>query len=216
MFKSIFFGCAIPGGQERAMPYTPEHKQRTREKIVMSARALFNRRGFEQVSIDDVMKGAGLTRGGFYKHFASKDELYAAAVQSFTACNPFRKRVAETPTVRRTPRDLARLLIRVYLSDEVLADPDEHCPLVALPSDVARAGLQPRSAYTNLVENMARVFQAALPEGTRDARQRALRIVSLCVGGMVLARTTDQPRLQKDVRDAARAQALALLDETVE
>jgi AcrR family transcriptional regulator len=198
------------------MPYTPEHKQRTREKIVESARVLFNRRGFEQVSIDDVMKGAGLTRGGFYKHFASKDELYAAAVQSFTTCNPFRARIAATPAARRTPRDLARLLIRTYLSDEVLADVDQHCPLIALPSDVARAGLQPRSAYTTLVENMTRVFQAALPESRRDARQRALRMVTLCVGGMVLARTTDQPKLQKEVRDAARAQALALLDEAVE
>jgi AcrR family transcriptional regulator len=198
------------------MPYTPEHKQRTREKIVASARVLFNRHGFEQVSIDDVMKGAGLTRGGFYKHFASKDELYAAAVLSFTSCNPFRARLAETPTTRRSPRDLARLLIRTYLSDETLAEVDEHCPLIALPSDVARAGLEPRAAYTTLVDNMARIFQAALPEGTRDARQRALRVVTLCVGGMVLARTTDDPRLQKEARDAARAQALALLDETVQ
>lgn len=194
------------------MPYAPEHKQRTREKIVESARVLFNRHGFEQVSIDDVMKGAGLTRGGFYKHFASKDDLYAAAVQSFTQCNPFRKRVAEKPAQRRTPRELARLLIQMYLSDEVLADVDQHCPLIALPSDVARAGLEPRASYTALVESMAHVFRAALPEGDKGAEQKALLIVSLCVGGMVIARTTDDPKLRKQLRAASRAQALALID----
>lgn len=149
------------------MPYTPEHKQRTRARIVESARVLFNRRGFEQVSIDDVMKGAGLTRGGFYKHFASKDELYAAAIQSFTTCNPFAKHLESTPASRRSPRDLARLLIRMYLSDEVLADVDKHCPLIALPSDVSRAGLQPRASYTSLVESMAHVFRRALPDDDR-------------------------------------------------
>lgn len=194
------------------MPYPPEHKQRTRARIVESARVLFNRRGFEQVTIDDVMRGAGLTRGGFYKHFASKDELYAAAVQSFTACNPFRRHLESNPSPRRSPRDLARLLVRMYLSDEVLADVDRHCPLIALPSDVARAGLEPRASYTSLVESMAHVFRAALPEGDGDAREKALLIVSLCVGGMVIARTTDDPKLQKQLRAAARAQAFALLD----
>jgi TetR/AcrR family transcriptional regulator, transcriptional repressor for nem operon len=194
------------------MPYTPEHKQRTRARIVESARVLFNRHGFEQVSIDDVMKGAGLTRGGFYRHFASKDALYAAAVQSFTTCNPFAKRLASRPVHRRSPHELARLLIQLYLSDETLADVDQHCPLIALPSDVARAGLEPRASYTALVENMAHVFRTALPADDKSAEQKALLIVSLCVGGMVLARTTDDPKLQQQLRAAARAQALALID----
>ena len=60
------------------MPYSSEHKEQTRSRIVDAARRLFNRHGFEQVSIDRVMSEAGLTRGGFYHHFASKDELYAA------------------------------------------------------------------------------------------------------------------------------------------
>jgi AcrR family transcriptional regulator len=71
------------------MPYTAAHKARTRVRIVESARRLFNRFGFDQVSIDAIMADAGLTRGGFYNHFASKDELYAAAVASYATCNPF-------------------------------------------------------------------------------------------------------------------------------
>lgn len=192
------------------MPYTSEHKARTRERIVDSARKLFNRHGFEQVSIDRIMAEAGLTRGGFYSHFDSKDALYAEAVASFGNCNPFRAGAAERPP--SNPRELARMLVELYLSDEVLANIELHCPLYALPGDVARAGLSPQKAYTQLIRNLAKVFAQALA-GEADGEERAQAIVSLCVGGMVLARTTDDQALRGTLRAAARRQALALLGE---
>jgi TetR/AcrR family transcriptional regulator, transcriptional repressor for nem operon len=192
------------------VPYPAEHKARTRGRIVESARRLFNRHGFEQVSIDQIMAGAGLTRGGFYHHFGSKDELYAAAVSNFTSCNPFTHKAAQAKRAISDPRKLARMLIDVYLSDEVLDDIDLHCPLYALPADVARAGLSPQQAYTDLIHGMASVYRSALG-GARDAERRAQTIVSLCVGGMVLARTTNDPELRRSLRAAARHQALALL-----
>jgi TetR/AcrR family transcriptional repressor of nem operon len=192
------------------MPYAADHKHKTRTRIVDSARVLFNRHGFESVSIDDVMKNAGLTRGGFYHHFPSKESLYAAAVNSFTSCNPFAERLEKTPK-QRTPRQLAELLVDTYLSDETLADVDKHCPLIALPSDVARAGLQPRAAYTQLVESMLEIFRAAFPRSDREGNRKAQLIVNLCVGGMLIARTTDDPALRKQLRVAARSEALRLL-----
>jgi TetR/AcrR family transcriptional repressor of nem operon len=194
------------------MPYPAEHKARTRARIVESARVMFNRHGFEQVSIDDIMKEAGLTRGGFYSHFKSKDELYAEAVHSFTSCNPFALRQAATKGRPPSPRKLAVMLIEMYLSDETLSNVDVQCPLIALPSDVARAGLKPRAAYTQLVENMSGVFRAAMAEGDRGAERKALLIVNLCVGGMIIARTTDDPRLRKTLRATARSEALKLLE----
>jgi TetR/AcrR family transcriptional repressor of nem operon len=191
------------------MPYKSEHKVRTRARIVESARALFNRHGFEQVSIDRIMADAGLTRGGFYHHFGSKDELYAAAVASFTTCNPFRASLADRPAP--APPQLARALVNLYLSDEVLENMDFHCPLYALPGDVARAGLSPQKAYTDLIRNLTQVYAQALADAP-DGEQRAQAIVSLCVGGMVLARTTDDPALRRSLRAAARWQALALLE----
>jgi len=191
------------------MPYTSEHKERTRARIVESARKLFNRHGFEQVSIDRIMGEAGLTRGGFYHHFSSKDELYAAAVASFSTCNPFRASV-----ITRGPQDaqqLARILVDVYLSDEVLDDVDLHCPLYALPNDVARAGLSPQNAYTQLIRNLVKVYADAMA-GHPECEERAQTIVALCVGGMVLARTTDDTVLRQSMRATARRQALALLD----
>lgn len=192
------------------MPYSSEHKAQTRERIVHAARRLFNRHGFEQVSIDRVMSEAGLTRGGFYHHFDSKDALYAAAVTSFSTCNPFKPDFKDSPPP--APRELARMLVHVYLSDEVFDDIEAHCPLYALPGDVARAGLSPQKAYTQLIRNLAQVYAAALAHAP-DGEQRAQAIVALCVGGMVLARTTDDPALRASLREAARRQALALLGE---
>jgi AcrR family transcriptional regulator len=194
------------------MPYTPEHKAQTRAKIVESARVLFNRRGFEQVSIDEVMERAGLTRGGFYNHFTNKDELYAEAIRSFTSCDPFSKHVASLPG-EPDPRTLARMLIDIYLADSTLADVDQHCPLIALPSDVARAGLKPRTAYRELVENLSSVFRDAFGPDDDDAARKAQLIVTLCVGGMVIARTVDDLGVQTGMRAAARSQALCLLEQ---
>ncbi len=70
-------------GESRQCPYTEQHKQETRKRIIQSARRLFNRHGFADVSIDDIMAGAGLTRGGFYKHFTGKEDLYEEAVLEF-------------------------------------------------------------------------------------------------------------------------------------
>lgn len=191
------------------MPYPKDHKARTRARIIDKARVLFNRRGFEQVTIDEIMHAAGLTRGGFYGHFRSKDELYAEAVRSFSRCNPFAARRAElscTPSAAA----LGRMLVELYLSDAVLNDVDVHCPLIALPSDVARAGLQPRAAYTDIVRSMLSVFRAAL-EGDPAADEKARIVLNLCVGGMVIARTTEDPELRASLRKAAQRQAMSVL-----
>ena len=193
------------------MPYSAEHKARTRERIVQSARRLFNRFGFEQVSIDQIMAGAGLTRGGFYNHFESKEQLYAAAVASYETCNGFLDRVTSADPPIRDPRKLARMMIDLYLSDEVLENVDLHCPLYALPSDVSRAGAPSQRAYTGIIRSMLHIFRSALGNAP-DAERRAQTIVSLCVGGMVLARTTNDAGLRKSLRAASRLHALALLE----
>lgn len=192
------------------MPYTREHKARTRARIVEKARVLFNLHGFEAVSIDAIMEAAGLTRGGFYNHFGSKHDLYAEVVLSFADSNPY-SRTLDPRRPRPSPQALARGLVTHYLSDEVLDDIEQHCPLYALPSDVARSGRAPREAYTALARRMLRVFEAALPKG-RASKQKAELIVTLCVGGMLLSRTTSEPELARSLRASAKKQALAMLE----
>src|SRR5262245_32812974 len=96
MFKIIFWRYYRHVAENEAMPYSPNHKRNTREKILESARRLFNRNGFSGVSIEEIMSDAGLTHGGFYRHFTGKDELYAAAVQQFLC--------KKTPATWQKPR----------------------------------------------------------------------------------------------------------------
>lgn len=150
------------------------------------------------------MAEAGLTRGGFYNHFRTKDDLFCAAVDGYVHTAPWAEPAQE-------PGALARWFIEFYLSDRMLEDRQFQCPLFALPADVARVGTAPRSAYTQLIRRTAAIFLAAL-EGRVDRDDRANAILSLCVGAMLLASTTDDAGLRKTLRQSARANALALLD----
>ena len=186
------------------MPYSAEHKQATRARIVDCARRLFNHRGFSDVSIDDVMAEAGLTRGGFYNHFSSKDELFVEAVLVYGKCNPTDSWDGVELDFSAQGLDLARQVINAYLSRQHHEDLDNHCPMIALPSDVARAGPQVRSAYEQLLQGMVAMFEGS-PAHAPSPRQRkrALSLVTLCVGGMILARTLDDTRLANEIREAA-------------
>ncbi len=189
------------------MPYSPEHKLETRTRIVTAARKLFNKRGFTEVSIDEIMAEAGLTRGGFYNHFATKDELYAEAVTIALACHS-----SETPSdsgidFNAEPVVLARQIVTAYLSEGHLTDIDKSCPLIALPSDVARGGKTVKLAYQQVLNAMLGLFQES-QGGHSDARERALTMATLCIGGMVLARAVDDTALGDEIRDAAMTSAL--------
>jgi AcrR family transcriptional regulator len=109
------------------MPYPADHRHLTKQKIVRSARRLFNRHGFDAVSIDDVMADAGLTRGSFYSYFESKGDLYSEAV--IYVLNE--KQLLSSDGVSIDPRavDSAAQFIRDYLSLEHFEDIDGSCPL---------------------------------------------------------------------------------------
>lgn len=191
------------------MPYGPEHKQRTRARIVECARILFNRYGYDGVTINMVMESAQLTHGGFYNHFRGKEELFAAAVSSFLMGRGAQWRAEAGIDPRNPTRKAAAQMLRSYLSGEHLGDLDGQCPMIALPSDVGRASSEVQTAYQQLLEAMIGLFENSL-EG-RKKRETALTLAALCVGGMVLARTLPDSALANSVRRAAHAQGVALL-----
>jgi TetR/AcrR family transcriptional regulator, transcriptional repressor for nem operon len=193
------------------MPYSPEHKQRTRAKIVETARILFNRHGFEGVSIDMVMGEAGLTRGGFYNHFEGKEELYAAAVKSFLMGRGAQWRAEAGIDMSSLSPEMAQRMLDSYLSSEHLGDLENQCPMIAMPSDVARSSGEVQSAYQDLLRAMVWLFERSLEDCTSGARERALAMAALCVGGMVLARTLPDSELAKEVREAAHLAASGLM-----
>jgi len=190
------------------MPYPPEHRYKTRTRIVRSARALFNRHGFSGVSIDDVMARAGLTRGGFYTYFQTKADLYAEAIRHSLAETPWSR--WDGVSVDFAARDAAAQVIRAYLSSQHFEDVDGSCPMVALPGDVARADKVVRSAFERVFESMAGLFEETLRREGRPDRRRALAIAGICVGAMVVARSVVSAELADAIRDAARRTALAL------
>jgi AcrR family transcriptional regulator len=195
-----------------AMPYTAEHKQKTRARIVECARELFNRKGFVEVSIDEIMQRAGLTRGGFYNHFKTKEDLFAEAISVYLDFNPATRwsRIHFDPDAEGAA--CARQMVKVYLSTAHLDDLEGHCPMIALPSDSARAGPQVRQAYRQLLEHMAGMMASGIEGcGKAEARERGLAITALCVGGMILARTIDDPAFADEVRRAAQTVALELI-----
>lgn len=196
------------------MPYRPDHKAKTRARIVEAARILFNRHGFEDVSIDMVMHEAGLTRGGFYSHFASKEALFAAAVSSFLMGRGAQWRADAGVDPTRGEPAMAVQMIEGYLSSAHLGDRDGQCPMIALPSDIARANPEVKDAYQQLLEAMVWLFEHNLKQSAGEGRSRALSLAAVCVGGMVIARTLPDSQLASEVREAAFATAMKLVAES--
>jgi len=195
------------------MPYSSEHKAKTRRRIVENARVLFNRGGFAEVTIDEIMASAGLTRGGFYNHFRNKEELYTEAVACFLngRGRTWREEAGVDP-VHGGPATV-RAMLDSYLSSEHLGDLDGQCPMIALPSDVARATPETRGAYEGLLRAMVWLFEHNLASDHPTPRKTALALASLCVGGMVLSRTVEDPALAEEVRGAARSFALGFVQD---
>lgn len=198
------------------MPYSKQHKQNTRTKIIETARILFNRHGFDDVTIDLIMKTAGLTRGGFYNHFKSKDELYGAAVSSFLMGRGAKWHAQNGVDPTSPSLNMTRQMIEGYLSPAHLGDLDGQCPMIALPSDIARSNPAVQASYQELLQAMVGFFEQGFDNPSQHAlastkaREKALGLAALCVGGMVLARTLPNSTLAKEVRVAALQTAQAI------
>src|SRR5271166_5032681 len=168
------------------MPYTPAHRSQTRKNIIDSARKLFNRHGFENVSIGQIIAGAGLTHGGFYSYFGSKSDLYAEVMNCFFT-DPEWKNCWEGVHVDLSSTDVGAQIVRAYLSRQHFEDVENSCPMVALPTDVARSGVAARGAFETVVKAMVDVLGRSLSDASKDKPRhaRARAIAALCVGGMV-------------------------------
>lgn len=196
------------------MPYSPKHKQQTRSKIVEAARILFNRHGFESVTIEMIMSAAGLTRGGFYNHFKNKETLYGEAVSSFLMGRGLKWRTDAGIDPSSPNPKMARQMVDSYLSTKHLGDLDGQCPMIALSSDVARASDKVQSSYQELLEGMVWLFETSIESAVNtkttptETRAKALSLAALCVGGMILARTLPNSKLAEEVRAASHLSAM--------
>src|SRR5665213_1657077 len=174
----------------QAMPYPQGHREATKTRIVRGAQRLFNTQGFEAVSIDQIMAAADLTRGGFYRYFASKSDLYAEAMDCFFT-NPECDNRWEGVEVDPAKGPVGPQIVRAYLSRQHFQDIEDSCPMVALPGDVARSGANAKRVYENALKAMIAHLQSDVPKAGKPDRPTALAIAALCIGGMVIARASD-------------------------
>jgi AcrR family transcriptional regulator len=191
------------------MPYPTGHREQVRSRIVEGARRLFNRNGFESVSVDSIMAGAGLTRGAFYAYFESKSDLYAEILGCFFTDPNWRSRW-EGVDVNLASPDAGPQIIRAYLSQQHFDDVENSCPMVALPSDVARSDQKVKTAFENVFRAMVTVLGRDVKNTTQPPEDTAMAIAGLCIGGMVVARSLNDSRLSDRLRDAATHAALVL------
>src|SRR5579863_6167106 len=191
------------------MPYLPTHRTAVKKKIIDSARRLFNRHGFESVSISQIMAGAHLTHGGFYSYFKSKSDLYAEVMNCFFT-DPEWKNCWEGVHVDLSSTDVGAQVVSAYLSRQHFEDVENSCPMVALPTDVARSGITARRAFETVFRAMVSVLERSLPDKRQPGRVTAQVIATLSIGGMVLARTLYDRALADQLRSACMSSALAL------
>jgi AcrR family transcriptional regulator len=191
------------------MPYPAGHRDQIRSKIVESARRLFNRKGFQAVSVDAIMADAGLTRGGFYTYFASKSDLYAEVLGCFFT-DPNWKSRWEGVEIDPASPDAARQIVEAYLSRQHLDDVENSCPMVALPSDVARGDRKVKAAFETVFQAMVRTLGRDVTTNGKPREETAMAIAALCIGGMVVARSVNDGALADRLREAAASAALEL------
>jgi TetR/AcrR family transcriptional regulator, transcriptional repressor for nem operon len=190
------------------MPYPAGHRPAVKKRIIDSARRLFNLHGFESVSLQQIMAGAGLTHGGFYSYFRSKSDLYAAVLGCFFT-DPEWKSCWEGVHVDLSSTDVGPQVVRAYLSRQHFEDVENSCPMVALPTDVARSGKSAKVAFETVFKAMVSVLERSLSQNGRR-RVTAQSIAALCIGGMVVARTLDDRGLADELRGACTTVALEL------
>jgi TetR/AcrR family transcriptional regulator, transcriptional repressor for nem operon len=180
---------------------TPSRKEVTHERIVDAAARAIRRSGYGGTGVADIMKEAGLTHGGFYAHFASREAMLAEAADWAGA-----ESVAASAGIAAAvpPEQALQALLRAYLSKEHVENAERGCPVVALGSEMPRQAPEVRRAATRRIKEMIDVVARQSPDwGRPGAHERALVTVATMVGALMLARAVDERSLSDALRKAA-------------
>lgn len=179
------------------MRMSREDKELSHARIVSSAAALVRRRGIAGASVNEIMEDAGLTHGGFYKHFDSKEALLDAALDS--AFDEFASRLHRDRTATATLQAEFR---RFYLSRGHVATPEQGCPIAALAGDVGRASADLKARFGSGVRRIVDLLGRG--SGSAEARRaRAIRQLVMMAGAVTIARACD-PETAAQVLEACR------------
>ncbi len=181
------------------MKVTREQAAMNRERILDAAARLFRERGFEGTGVADLMEAVGLTHGGFYGHFASKEDLMAQACARVIE----RAREAWIKRAENGPDDPLSSIARGYLTARHRDDPGTGCMLAALGSDTGRQGAGVRRAVTEGLRSSFDLLARFVPgKSARARRRKAITTYASWVGAMIMARAVYDRALSKEILDA--------------
>ena len=179
----------------------PSRKEATHDRIVQAAGRAIRRTGYSGTGVGDIMRDAGLTHGGFYAHFASREAMLAEAAD--------RAGAESLATLERIasgapPEKALETLMRAYLSKEHLQGVESGCPMAALGSEMPRQSPEVRRAATRRIKEAIDLVARQVPDwGKPGSHEKALVTLSTMVGALVLARAVDDPKLSDAFRSAA-------------
>jgi TetR/AcrR family transcriptional repressor of nem operon len=191
------------------MRYPSDHKLATRRRILEAASAAFREKGVAATGVDEVMRRAGLTHGGFYAHFRNKNELIAeACATGFEMGQENLARIAALPT----QRERVRLLVASYLSAHHRDNRAGGCLVAALGFEASRPGGRARRGYAEALQlHRARLAAALrLHEDPVENDRLTTSLLSLLVGALILARSLPDEEASRQVLAQTRTTALAL------
>jgi AcrR family transcriptional regulator len=179
-------------------------KEQTRERILRAAARAIRKHGYEGVGVADVMKEAGLTHGGFYAHFESRDALLAAAAEQagLESAEALSRALAKAK-----PGEELLGLVDTYLADShvTAAEHGLGCAIAAAGSEVPRQSPDVRRAVNRRIKDLVGLVERQFPDwGKQAAHEKAMAIVATLVGALMLARAVDDPQLSKAIRKSAR------------
>jgi TetR/AcrR family transcriptional regulator, transcriptional repressor for nem operon len=183
------------------MGHSQSEKKSNHERIVRTAAKRLREKGLEAVAIADVMKEVGLTVGGFYKHFRSRDDLVVEALQAASGPwqRPGQQGASGGPSLSLTS------LIDEYLSEKHRDRPGSGCLIGALAGDVARSNKRIRALATERVRSALELIAGLLPgENEESARKKAALTYSALVGALALSRAVSDESLSKEILESAR------------
>src|SRR5580704_18456759 len=184
------------------MRYSKEHKFQTHARIVKKASVKLREKGAHGIGVADLMKDAGLTHGGFYAHFDSRDAL---VIEAFThamdrGTEHWRKLAEQTPPEKRLAT-----IVDSYLSTLHRDDPGHGCAIPTLGAEIARESPRTRKAFAAKLEQMIDMLAAQVPEVPRKAaRKRATAAIATMMGTLVMARVAGNGDFSDEILDAGR------------
>jgi len=184
------------------MRYRPEHKLETHQKIVKDASRRVRAEGLNGAAVAAVMRDAGLTHGGFYKHFGNKDELLIESLkEGFREIIDTLFRAAE----QSPPREAWKAIVKTYLRPEMCEHPEHGCPVAALAPELARAekGMKPQ-IVAELVNYKSRMVPFMPGRRTADKERAFFAIFSTMIGAIEIARMLPDPATREKVLASAR------------